>query len=414
MMGPRAHKCPVERPDVNVLDLLLLAVAVPAAIGGWRLGLVARAASWLGLAVGLVVASKVAPRVVDQVGSADSLVVLATATTVLVLGAIFGQLLGLLAGSRLRRAGPGAPRRTVDRALGATAGVVGVVVATWLLLPVVAQVREWPAQQVRTSRLAGAVTDLLPDPPDTLASLASLIGQDRWADIVDDFRRELADAPPPPTLTLAPEIDARAEKATVRVEGEACGEIHEGTGFVIESDLVVTNAHVVAGMATPVLYTLDGRVVDADVVAFDQVRDLAFLQPVEPLELPIMALAPGVQGDRGVVYGYPEGVLKKQPYEIFHVREVQIRGFYDTTKSDREVYFLSSKLDQGDSGAPLVNAAGEVVGVAFATSERGPDQAFAVSYDELTAALAEVQGVLSRDPAHVEGATQCLRPGDEF
>ena len=64
----------------------------------------------------------------------------------------------------------------------------------------------------------------------------------------------------------------------MQVEGPACGRIQEGSGFVVAGDLVVTNAHVVAGSTTTPVSARTASVLDADVVAFDPVRDLAVLR----------------------------------------------------------------------------------------------------------------------------------------
>lgn len=400
---------------MNTLDLILLVVAIPAAIGGWRLGLIARAASWLGMALGLVAASRLAPGLVERVGSDDSVVMLLVAALVLVAGAFAGQLLGLVAGSRLRVAVPGTTGQAVDRVLGAATGVLGVVVAAWLLLPIMGQVREWPAAQVRTSLVAEAVGDVLPEPPDTLSGLAALIGKDRWADILDDFSGQLTDVGPPPALQLAADVDAAAVQATVRIEGEACSEVHEGSGFVVAGDLVVTNAHVVAGMSRPMIHTHDERRMASEIVAFDESRDLAVLRPTsDALGLEPLPEATAEVGDQGVVYGFPAGTLQRQPYAVEDIETVRIADLYGRGLGNREVYFLAADLDQGDSGAPLVNLEGAVTGVAFATSEEREHLAFAVSHRELAAVLAEVRGRLEREPGHVEAQTECLAAGERF
>src|SRR5690606_8438477 len=141
--------------------------------------------------------------------------------------------------------------------------------------------------------------------------------------------------------------------------------------------LIVTNAHVVAGVTEPQVRTFDGRHLRARVVLFDEPRDLAVLVPLDgPTGLQPLPQGTAAEGDLGVVYGYPSGDLRMQPYEVFRVQTVQIPEFHGEGHNDREVYFLSSRLAQGDSGAPLVSPTGEVVGVAFATSDSAPDRAF--------------------------------------
>ncbi|MGH9184871.1 MAG: CvpA family protein, partial [Acidimicrobiales bacterium] len=154
---------------MNLLDLLILLAAGAAAVGGWRLGFLARAASWAGLAIGVVLAVRLLPVVTDELrGSGDTRLLFVT-IAVLVGGAFIGQAIGLILGTRLHLALPVGGARRVDRALGAIAGAVGVMVAVWLLVPTAANARGWPAEQTRRSSIARTLNDWLPDPPRDLA-----------------------------------------------------------------------------------------------------------------------------------------------------------------------------------------------------------------------------------------------------
>src|SRR5262249_56975405 len=82
----------------------------------------------------------------------------------------------------------------------------------------------------------------------------------------------------PPTRALAPEVAARVAASVLKIEGEACDQIQAGSGFVAGTDLVVTNAHVVAEEPRTQVETNDGRQLTATVIAFDPERDLAVLR----------------------------------------------------------------------------------------------------------------------------------------
>ncbi len=62
----------------------------------------------------------------------------------------------------------------------------------------------------------------------------------------------------PPQLVLSPAADARVRNAVVRVEGQACSEIQDGSGFAVARNLIVTNAHVVAGEHETFVFLPDG------------------------------------------------------------------------------------------------------------------------------------------------------------
>ena len=123
--------------------------------------------------------------------------------------------------------------------------------------------------------------------------------------------------------------------SSVKIEGEACNRIQEGSGFVVDTDLVVTNAHVIAGESETTVIRSDGSRVDAEAVAFDPNRDLAVLR-VPGLDRPGLQIVDGDPGDRGGVYGYPRGgPLRISPYQLG--QEVNATGtdIYDQRRTQR-------------------------------------------------------------------------------
>src|SRR4029079_1275774 len=118
--------------------------AIGAALGGYRLGFVTRAFSWVGLAIGIVVANLVLPSVVRRFdGTEHQGAMLAIAVGIFILGAFAGQGLGMIVGRRFHVGGRGWLHR-VDAGAGAVAGVAGVVAAVWLLAPAMADLTGWP------------------------------------------------------------------------------------------------------------------------------------------------------------------------------------------------------------------------------------------------------------------------------
>src|SRR3546814_13362194 len=138
----------------------------------------------------------------------------------------------------------------------------------WLVLPLMADVPVWFATQTRSSGIAALVDERLPDPPDTMATLRRLIGEDQFPRVFDALERS-PDVGPPPTVTgiAQPVVDA-VVPSTVKVSGVACRRTQEGSGFVVAPDLVVTNAHVVAGGEEQVVPPRHGSEVGAPHGAF--------------------------------------------------------------------------------------------------------------------------------------------------
>lgn len=382
---------PAERSGpatVNTLDLVVGALLVGAGVGGYRLGLLARVTTWIGMALGLFAAARLLPPVLRSIeDGSDQQLLFATLGTLLG-GAFIGQALGLWVGARLHVVLPIGGVRAVDRGAGAAAGAIGVLVGLWLLLPLMADVRGWPSHQARTSTIAGVVHDRFPEPPDALAALRRLVGGDQFPRVFAALQAA-PDLGPPPTAAGIPQaVVDEVVRSTVKVEGVACRRIQEGSGFVVAPELVVTNAHVVAGQGETTVQLSDGSEVPATVVAFDHRRDLAVLR-VPGLDRAPLPLGDADVGDTGAVFGHPGGgALRAAPFEVG--REVRATGtdIYDRERTERQVLILAAALAPGDSGAGLVDADGRVVGVAFAIAPDKPDVAYALDVEELQAVLA--------------------------
>jgi S1-C subfamily serine protease len=376
---------------VDLLDLIVVALAVGAAVGGYRLGLLGRLASWLGLALGFYLAIRLLPWVILRLSSSSAGTQLAVSILVLVGGAILGQALGLLVGARLHHALPLGPVRQVDRAVGAGVGVIGVVVALWLLLPSIAAVPGWPAQETTGSGISRWVSAHLPTPPDALQVLRRLVGQDA-PEVFAVLHPGAAAGVPPSLSPLSAVITQTVAASTVKVQGQACGRIYEGSGFVAGTDLVVTNAHVVAGEPagqTAVLLP-SGRQRRATVIMFDPRLDLALLRVASLGENPL-PLDIGHVGATGAVFGHPNGenAIAVRPARVAQEEEAVGRDLYDNSTTKRDILVLAAALAHGDSGGPLVNSNGGVIGVAFAISADQPDTSYALSTTEVEAALRE-------------------------
>ncbi len=383
---------------MNTLDVIVILLAAAAAVGGYRIGFVARSASWLGMALGIYVAIRVLPALTGS--ETDSRRLLLVGLVVVFSGAILGQVLGLLVGAQLRTVLPRGPAVKVDRVGGAAAGLVGVVVAYWLLLPILAQTPQWPAQQARNSAIAAFIHDHFPDAPDTTQALRQVLGPR----VFEGFGPAPSVGAPPASSGLSAADAERIARSTVKVEAPACSRVQEGSGSVVGTDLVATNAHVVAGTKHPTVFRHPDNVqLDADVVAFDPDRDIAILH-VPGLSRPALPLGGGSfgVGGQGAVFGHPlGGPLVLSPFEIG--QSVDARGFdiYDQHRTTRHIFVLSSDLQPGDSGGALVDATGTVQGVAFAIAPDEPHVAYALSLDEL-------QAVLGGDLSQTVSAGPCI------
>jgi S1-C subfamily serine protease len=377
---------------MDILDVIVLLSCASAAVLGFRLGFLTRIVSWIGLAAGFYLAARLLPRIARVAGLTSASSRLLLTVIVLIVGSALGYGVGLVAGARLHESLPLGPVQEVDRGIGAAAGVVGVFVALWLLVPTLASVAGWPATVTQQSVIARWVSSHFPVPPDVFQTLRREVGQQGFPQVFQSLDQGGGGLKPPTGSPLSAATNASVASSTVRVQGEACNRIQDGSGFAVAHDLIATNAHVVAGEPagqTQVL-TYAGRTLSATVVLFDANRDLALLS-VPDLDDTPLPIATGHAGEDVAAFGHPEGQpsLAVTPASIHSEIQAEGRNLYGTRATTRDVFVLAARLHPGDSGSPTVTAAGAVVGVVFAIAEGQPNTAYALTSKELRAVLAE-------------------------
>jgi S1-C subfamily serine protease len=375
---------------VNVLDLVLVAAMIAAGYFGYRLGFVARVVSWAGLGLGILLAIAFVDDVMGLLSAQASQTKLFIALLFFLVLATAGQALGYAAGVTLRSRLPSthAVHRS-DRVGGAVVGVVGVLVAVWLLTPALASAQGWPARATRDSQIVRAIDRYGPDPPPQAQRLGRAVAAGPFPEVFSRLNGPRG-VGAPPAHGLAPDVAARVASSVVKVEGEACDQIQAGSGFVAGADLVVTNAHVVAGEPRTQVQTNDGRELSATVVAFDPQRDLAVLR-VHNLRRFSLPFADAGVGTTGAVFGHPGGgPLEIAPARVADAVNAAGTDIYRTGRTNRRVYVLAADLAPGDSGGPLVDQQGRMVGVAFAVDPGQESTAYALTRLEVDSVLGPV------------------------
>ena len=385
---------------MNLFDLLIVLVLIASGVGGYRLGFVTRVSSWIGLALGIVVAAWAVPKLMELIEGPDPSSRLVIVGAAFLIIASLGGALGATAGAQLRRAIPFGPARSVDQAGGAVAGVLGALVLVWLLLPAVSAVPGGIAREVRNSSIAQALDEFAPRAPRSLQALRQRVGEANFPQVFDDLRPSPRTGAPPEASVLSAAVQSRVSASTVLVRGTACGRRMEGSGFSAADDVVVTNAHVVAGARNITVMGPNRRVLSAQVQVFDPRRDLAVLTAPGLNQAPL-PLGEADAGDEGAVFGHPRGQVSVavHPARIEDERTAVGRDLYNQSQTERRVFFLAASLAPGDSGGPLVDADGTVVGVAFAIAPDQPSTAYALTDEELRPVLAlPRRGAVSTGP----------------
>jgi S1-C subfamily serine protease len=194
-----------------------------------------------------------------------------------------------------------------------------------------------------------------------------------------------------PASVNTPGVNTAAQ-SVVKVTSLGCGGLVTGSGFSIGGGYVATNAHVVSGTHGHRVVTPAGVELAATVVYFDPSRDFALLRAPD-LTSPGLGFAPASRGTEAAVIGYPGGGGEKiEPAVVDGAVEAQGRDIYSANPVTRQVYVIQGRVRPGNSGGPLVDLQGKVLGIVFATSASDPNQAYALTDDEVASDLQNVAG----------------------
>jgi S1-C subfamily serine protease len=377
------------------LDIAVLAVAFIAAISGWRSGALGSLMSFVGVLLGAVAGVLLAPHIVAQISAPRAKLF---AALFLILGlVVIGEVAGVVLGRAVRGAIRSRTIRFFDSMVGVAVQLVVVLIAAWLLATPLTSSSDQPslAAAVRGSRVLAEVNGVAPPWLKTVPKrLSALLDTSGLPQVLEPFSRTpvVAVAAPDAALPNNPVV-AATEPSVVKIRAIApgCQKVLEGSGFVLSPDRVMTNAHVVAG-ANAVTVEASGNPYDATVVSYDPTVDIAILAvsnlPPGPLAF---AAAPVTSGTDAVVMGYPGGggfmATPARVREIIHLSGPDI---YRNSTVNREVYTIRATVEQGNSGGPLVDMNGQVLGVVFGAAVDDNDTGFVLTAKEVAGQLASI------------------------
>lgn len=376
-----------------VLDAILVVVLLFSLIYGYRRGLVFTVTSAIGLVLGGIVAVLAIPLLAAWVPAQEwrGPATLAASVLLVMGGFSLGAGIGRTFGRRVDRG----PLRLIDRLIGAVINtVVAALVASMVAISLTSMGAPFLAQPVASSAVLSTIDRLSPDPVKAvMARLRSIVLQDGIPRIVDAFTGAVPEVPDVDTAT-AP-LGAAAV-SVVRITGNAyaCGQNQSGTGFVIAEDRILTNAHVVAGVAEPVVETPRDGTRIGRIVYFDPVDDLAVIAVDNLPTAPLAFTVDLAGGTDAVVNGYPfGGPFSSHPARVVTSGPVSVPDIYGDNPTIRDVYTLAADVQQGESGGPLLAQDGTVAGVIFAKGATSPDVGYAMTRNEAGPVVAQAPGL---------------------
>ncbi|MBP2455777.1 acid resistance serine protease MarP [Mycolicibacterium lutetiense] len=376
------------------LDFAILGIGFVAAISGWRSGALGSLLSFIGVVLGAVAGVLLAPHVIPHI-SGDRTKLFATLFLILAL-VVIGEIAGVVLGRAVRGTIRNPVFRVLDSAVGVSLMLVAVLVASWLLGSLLTS-SDQPnlAAAVKNSRVLTEVDKVAPDwlrsVPNRLSALLDTSG---LPDVLEPFgRTPIVNVDAPDAALANDPVVAMTRPAVVKIRGVApsCQKVLEGSGFVVAPNRVMSNAHVVAG-ADSVTIEADGKTYDAGVVSYDPNADISILDvpnlPITPLQF---ADQPAPKGTDAVVMGYPGGGdFLATPARVREIIELNGPDIYRTTTVTREVYTVRGTVRQGNSGGPMINRSGKVLGVVFGAAVDDVDTGFVLTAKEVEHQLAKI------------------------
>lgn len=381
----------------NWVDAIIVIVLALVVIQGVRVGIVTQALTIAGFLGVMFLGGWIFPYLIPV----DDITIKALINGALVLGlAGWAAVKGADYGSKVHwsfRLGKRTDRHTLKKAeavLGTIPSLLAGLIFVWLIGVGIGRMPfAGLSNSVSDAKIVQGLTDTMPPVPAVFVLFNKQINPNTPPYV---FAQPKPRADFDYSVSEVQQAEAKAAKSIVRLTGFGCGGLIGATGFVVDDQLVMTNAHVIAGVKRPII-KYDGRSYEAVPIYFDPTLDVAVLR-VNNLSAPalLFTAAPVVLNTTAAILGYPGGNYQVVPSIIRDTRAVSARNIYDQDNAGRGLYELQARIEQGSSGSPVVLENGQVAGLVFGKSVDTPGYGFALTAPYLSKALVQAQGSQQR------------------
>jgi len=377
---------------IDLIDIVIVAAVLIGLANGYRRGFWLSAAQYAGLVIGVLLGATAATPVLNYLEIHNTVARPLGAVLVLVIGGSLGSSLGFAAGEPIRRKilRTGVHTST-DSIGGAVLSAVAVITMCWFLgLSFSRGPSQEVAQQIQRSVVLHTLDNLAPRPPVFLASIQGILSGVSFPPVFAGLEPAIGAPLPLPASVDTPGVN-RAAQAVVKISSLGCGGLVTGSGFPVGSGYILTNAHVVSGTSRHTILTPAGAELPGTVVFFDPERDVAVLYVPDYRSAPLI-FGPAQRGTKGAVIGYPGGGPEQVSPAVVDGRiDAEGRDIYNANLVTRQIFVIQARVRPGNSGGPLVDLEGRVLGLVFATSAGDPNQAYALTDDEIQGDVKDAQ-----------------------
>jgi S1-C subfamily serine protease len=386
---------------MNFIDIFIAAAFLIFGWIGFRRGILRTILSIIGLIVGGAAGAIATPSIQSLISNNAFGFKPTIGLTSIILGASLGMFLFGVLGSFLRVVLLPFPfMKTIDSLIGFGLAIVAVASIS--------------------STLSSAAQVIPNKTVNNLFSQSQLISQidqylpARFKDAAQKIQNVITDSPLPEvfkslvesritptqleTDVAIPEIVTKSVASTVRIDGiaESCSAAMVGTGFIVSPERVITNAHVVAGVKEPVITLFNSQTqLGGRVIAIDRKKDIAIIFVPGLTGEKLTFIGPVTPNEIGFVVGYPNGGnLRTMPVSVTSEFESIGTDIDGNGETRREVIVFGGDVKPGNSGGPLLNDQGQVLGVVFAADAENKNTGYALAPSEVAKLVSETSSVM--------------------
>jgi S1-C subfamily serine protease len=374
-----------------LVDIIIFLFAVSSIFRGREIGFVRQLFSTAGFFGGLFIGALLETHTISLVhtSASRSIVTLVTTLGCAMILLTVGEYIGIKLKHKvlLRRI------NSVDNLFGSLLSIVSLMISVWLTAAILNSLPLPSVQNaIRSSYFVAALDKVLPSAPKVISDLGSLIDPNGFPQVF------LGNEPSPTQNVTLPNLGALqaavlADRGSVvKIEGQGCGGIVEGSGFIIGNGLVATNAHVVAGIKHPYVDNAVGSY-SGTAIWFDANLDFAVLRVPGLTGRALSLSSAHISNDTpGAVMGYPGGgSFTPGAAAVLEEFEATGRNIYGDGNTKRDVYEIQANVIPGNSGGPLVNEAGTVIGIVFAESTSYEHVGYALAMSKVITEIADAK-----------------------
>jgi S1-C subfamily serine protease len=351
-----------------ILDIIIILLLISAIIRGREIGFVQQAFSTVGFFVGLLIGALIEPYTVGLAHTqlSRSLITLATTLGMAFILLTIGEYIGIYFKHKVIHL----KIDKLDNILGSLISVVSVLIGVWLGVSILRTLPYVSFQNdIKSSKIVAALDRNLPPAPNIIADLTHLVDPNGFPRVFNGNEPTppgSVNLPPYSKLAAAVNLD---KSSVVKIVGNGCGGIVEGSGFIVKNNMIATNAHVVAGIRQPYVKDANGTHL-ATVIYFNPNLDFALLKVSDLAGKPLNVSTKIARNNTpAAALGYPGGGNFKADQAVV-MDEFNATGsnIYAQGNTNRQVYEIKANIIPGNSGGPLITTNGTVIGVVFAQS----------------------------------------------